>query len=1014
MPLPRPNRPVPAQARSRRPAGTAPAPASAARPLAGHAAVAVAALVLAVCGPATAQVQTSRAAAAAAAAAAHPSQAFWTDVRGTPAALSARGTEPTVTLQRFRGLALDRSGLSAVLAAAPAEFSAAARSRPMIVSLPHPGGGWQRFELVDSPVMEPGLAARHPNIRTYSGRGIDDPTATLRMSVSQIGLQASVRAQGGSWHIDPYYHLDESLYASYFRRDAVNTRAPFAESMVEQAVVSLSRGRYRAADSVRLDGSGFTPGATVQITVRPAADPAAATTVTATADADGRIASAFTAAAWRTTGAYEILVSDGRRTAFSHYTVVADSEPVLQNNGQLLRTHRLALLTDPAYANYWGEANVTAAKVALMNRVNQVYEQDLSIRMVLIAGNDVLNLNTAAQMTGTNGPCGATACYTTTQAASCSSSTLTRTRQVIGLLVGASAFDVGHIALGSDGGGIASLGVVGLNNKAQGCTGINPPAGDIFAIDYVAHELGHQYAGNHTFNGTLGNCSGGNRAAIASVEPGSGTSVMAYAGICGNDNTQLNSDPYFSMRSFDEIIAHVTAAETNINEVQQAALTGFTTNGQQFVLRYNGADSAPVVRGTNFTTAGVKAAVEGIAGWPAGGTVTVSALTDGGFTVTFGGTLANTNVPNLELRDCTAPCTGFVGEIAKGGLTTRGGTVTATNNTPPVVTTSAAFTIPVRTPFALTGSAVDAEGDTVTYMWEQTDRGGSAGTSLVNNTKVDGPLFRQFGTRAVFDASQIAPPGQNQLTTNPTRVFPDLLQVLANNTNAETGGCGTISGAPTPEQIDCFSEFLPTASYTGFAGVNASPARLNFRLTARDGRGGSGFGTTVLTLAPGAGPFLVTAPNSAVTWYAGVPRTVTWAVANTNQAPVNTANVRITMSADGGSTWPHVLASSVPNNGSASVTLPDVATAQARVRVEAVGNVFFDVSNTSFTVRRQGDANGDGSITCADVALVRAAFGRTTGQAGYEALLDINSDGVINIRDLALVTSRLAAGTSCP
>lgn len=965
---------------------------------------------------AQAQTRSPAAATAVSAAASHPTRAFWQDLRGTPAARSARGSEPAITPDRFRGLALDAASLGGALAQAPREFTDAARQRPLIITLPAPDGSFQRFAVVDSPVMEEGLAAKHPQIRTFSGRGIDDPTASLRMSMTQLGLQVAVRSRAGGWYIDPYYRNDTSLYVSYWRRDAgANPRAPFAFSapVVQQAQIDLQRGRFRAEDSVLVQGVGFRPGAPVTIEVRQAGEAAVRQSLTATAAADGTLSYSFPADPYGARGSFEITVSDGRSSPVTSYQVVPRSESLDTTVGSQLRIHRLALLTDPSYADYFGADNVTAAKVQLINRVNQVYEADSSIRMILIAENDRLNLNTAAEMTGANGPCGATACYTTAQANGCSSSTLTRTRQVIGLLVGASSFDVGHIGLGRNGGGIASLGVVGGNNKAQGCTGVSPPVGDIWAIDYVAHELGHQYGSNHTFNGNQGNCSGGNRSAANSVEPGSGSSVMAYAGICASDNLQLNTDPYWSMRSLDVITAYVSSAETNLNEVQQTAQIGFSANGQQFQLGFNGQLSAPIVRGTNYTTTGIKAAIEAIPGWPAGGTVTIATVTDAGFQITFGGALAGTNVPMLEFVNCSAGCSGYVGEIAAGGPTNRRGQVVDTGNTAPVVAAPAAFTIPVRTPFALTGSATDGDGDVVTYMWEQTDRGGSAGAALINNTKTEGPLFRQFGKRAVFNAQEYAPPGQNHPDTNPTRVFPDWDQILGNNTNAETGGCPNVVSPPSVDNIECYSEFLPTAAYVGFTGINASPARLNMRLTARDGKGGVSSAPTVLTLAPGAGPFLVTAPNTAVTLDGGSATTVSWNVANTNTAPVNTANVRIRLSVDGGATWPYVLASSVPNSGSRNVVLPNLGTTQARVMVEAVGNVFFDVSNANFTIRLTGDLDGDGSVGCSDLGIVRAALGTRTGQPGFNPVADVNGDGVIDVRDLAYISQRLQGQRNC-
>jgi len=448
-----------------------------------------------------------------------------------------------------------------------------------------------------------------------------------------------------------------------------------------------------------------------------------------------------------------------------------------------------------------------------------------------------------------------------------------------------------------------------------------------------------------------------------------------------------------------------------------AALTGFSTDGLQFVLRYNGADSAPIVRGVNFTTAGIAAAVQAISTWPAGATVTVSSLTDASFTMTFAGTLGGVNVSELQLVNISAGASGYIGEIAKGGLTSRGGNVvTATGNSAPVVTTTASYTIPLRTPFALTGSATDADGDPLTYMWEQTDRGGATGTSLISNTKTNGPLFRQFGTYADVSATgtlQYNSPGENIVGTNPTRVFPDLPQVLLNNTNAETGACPTAAATPTLPQIDCYSEFLPTIDYVGFAGVNASPLSLNFKLTARDGKGGVGSSTTQLLLATGAGPFLVTSPNTAVTVDGGSQLTVTWSVANTNVAPVSTSNVKISLSKDGGVTFPIVLAASTPNDGSETFTVPNMNTTTARIKVEAVGNVFFDVSNADFTIRLVGDLDGDGQVGCSDLAIIKASLGKVVGQPGFDPRADVNGDGIVDIRDLAFVSQRVTVGVRC-
>ena len=120
---------------------------------------------------------------------------------------------------------------------------------------------------------------------------------------------------------------------------------------------------------------------------------------------------------------------------------------------------------------------------------------------------------------------------------------------MLGQLIGAANYDVGHIAWASTAAASRSSASSAGTTRAGAAPDCPQPQGDFFAIDYVAHELGHQFAGNHTFNGVQYACSGGNREPSTSVEPGSGSSVMAYAGICLQDDLQPHTDPYFSQRT---------------------------------------------------------------------------------------------------------------------------------------------------------------------------------------------------------------------------------------------------------------------------------------------------------------------------------------------------------------------------------------------------------------------------------------------------------------------------------
>lgn len=776
-----------------------------------------------------------------------------------------------------------------------------------VVSVPTPGGGLERFEVEPTAVMAPGLAEKHPEIRTWAGRSLDHPGSTIALDVTPMGFHASVRGAGGqgAWYVDPAYDArGTATHLSYYGSSLPRPEEEFAErelASVQQAVERRAAGED----------------ATVQ-----------------------------------------------------------------------QRVYRLALLSDPQYSRYFGAANVVAEKVTLINRVNQVYNDDLAINLQLIDGTDELSLDTRAEATGANGPCGAHPCFDVEDEAVgfpgdldvCWPGTLVRMQTVLGQLVGASAYDVGHVVLGDDGGGIAGLGVVGGESKAMGCTGLPQPQGDFFAIDYVAHELGHQFGGNHTFDGRRGACGGGNRAKVASVEPGSGSSVMAYAGICAADDLQPHTDPYFSQRTISEVGTQAAADLGGVVEVQTVSLTGFDTDGESIALGYGDATPVTLTRGEDYDAAGIEAAVEQltgvdvtVAGWgydandsfedfPA----PLTAPDDTGFTVIFadGPDPDEAASDRLDMAPLTvsgsAGVGGRVGETAQGGPHDNGGhEVNATDNHAPVVTAPATRTIPIRTPFTLSGSATDADGDPLTYLWEQNDTGGRGGTALTSNDRRTGPLFRVFGTFADVTPEgtlQSPSPGQSHATRNgSTRTFPDLRQVLGGHTNARTGRCPDV---PRTRQkaltdlhvLNCYSEFLPVKGYVGTASSDR-PA-MHFRLTARDGApggGGVGHADVTVRIDPKAGPFLVDSFGTrGQRVRGGSERVLRWQVNNTRKlAPF----VEILMSLDNGRTWDHVLAWRARNDGAKRIVVPDVASDRAWIMVRALGNYFFDVNDRAIEVR---------------------------------------------------------------
>ena len=231
--------------------------------------------------------------------------------------------------------------------------------------------------------------------------------------------------------------------------------------------------------------------------------------------------------------------------------------------GTQLRSYRLAIACTGEYARAaTGSNNPTVAQalsaiVTSINRVDGVYEKELSISLNLVANNNAIvfvNPDTDPFAANNDG-----------------SALLDESQTVITANIGAANYDIGH-TFSTGAGGIAQLGTVCGGSKARGVTGLANPVGDPYDIDYVAHEMGHQFDARHTFNGTTGSCSDGNRNASTAVEPGSGITIMSYAGICDAvNNLGANSLPYFHAISMDEINTFVTAdrKSTRLNSSHQ-------------------------------------------------------------------------------------------------------------------------------------------------------------------------------------------------------------------------------------------------------------------------------------------------------------------------------------------------------------------------------------------------------------------------------------------------------------
>ncbi len=601
-------------------------------------------------------------------------------------------------------------------------------SSEVIISLPDSQGKLEDFRIFEMSSFEPELQSRFPEIKSFRGQSVSNPSTTASFSVSPYnGISAIIRSgvNGTTTIIDPVEKGNVSVY-KVFDKSSKRANGQFTCSTIDEAnqfsnVLTDKTAQLRSADDSKL------------------------------------------------------------------------------------RTFKLALSCTAEYSNYFGAtsaadvAKVLAAFNATMTRVNGVFETDFNATMVIISESTNVIYYNAATDPYSDGATGSGGAWNT-ELQNTLSTSLTGTGT--SLAANNAAYHIGHLFGASGGGGNA--GCIGCvcrddaasttdKNKGSGFTspGDDIPHGDNFDIDYVAHEMGHQFGGNHTFTHST------ETGSIAQKEPGSGSTIMGYAGITGATDVQAHSDALFHAISIEQI----------------------TTN--------------------------------------------------------------------IKTKTCP--------------------TVTDITNTTPTADAGSNFILPIGTAFKLTGNGSDADGDSLTYIWEQMDSGTST-TTYPSATKTSGPNFRSYTA-----------------TTSPTRHFPRLEDYLANG----------VSGNKW--------EIVPTVART-----------LSFRFTVRDNKpGGSNNGYDEMTVSTvtTAGPFAVTSQAaSGISYTTGSSIPVTWSVNNTTSL-TGATNVNVKLSIDGGLTYPYTLASNIANNGTANVNLPaGVSAPFCRILVEPTANIFYAINTKDFAV----------------------------------------------------------------
>ncbi|MDM8528160.1 M12 family metallo-peptidase [Anaerolineales bacterium HSG24] len=386
------------------------------------------------------------------------SPSLWMDVIETTVARI--GQNRLIIPEQYRLVRVDRVSLIELLDNAPQKGTVARQSAPML-TLPLPDGTMGLFHVEAVPLMAPALAERFPDIKTYHGWGVSDPTATIRLDVTPAGFHGFILSSHGTVYIDPYQQGDIEHYISYYQHDYRSINASFRQFAPVVDTPRVSRGASRAT-----------------------------------------------------------------------------------SNGTVWRTYRLAVAATGEYTQFHGDtvAEGMSAIVTTINRVTGIYNRELAVDFQLVVNNDLIVYTDSESDPYTNDD---------------GYSMMAENQKTLDELIGTSNYDVGHV-FSTGGGGIASLqSVCQDGSKARGVTGQERPINDPFDVDYVSHEIGHQFGGLHIYNAiNIANCT--TRNASKAYEPASGSTIMGYTGTCTDEfhsqDLQPNSDPYFHTANFEDMV----------------------------------------------------------------------------------------------------------------------------------------------------------------------------------------------------------------------------------------------------------------------------------------------------------------------------------------------------------------------------------------------------------------------------------------------------------------------------